>query len=106
MVLAAIVVDSSRKVANNSSISAVDVVVAIVAAIDRITFNDAAESVCAATVDMISRKISSSDTLAEVVAAIIVDSSLRVAVISSISDNDVVDAMVALSSKVSDPRPL
>ena len=99
MVLTEIVVDSSRKVVNNSSISDVDVVAAMVVAIDRTTLNDAVESVCAATVDMISRKTSSSGALVDVVAAIIVESSRRVAVMSSICDNDVVAAIVVEISR-------
>lgn len=105
VVLAETVVASSRKVAINSSISAVDVVDAMVVAIDRTTFNDAVESVCAAIVDMISRKTPRSDTLVEVVAAIAVTSSRNVAVSRVICDNDVVATMVVLNSNVAAPTP-
>ncbi len=95
----AIVVASSRTAATSSSISDNDVPVPTMDCNSLNTLIDAEDAVCATIVPDSSRRMSNSDVDVLVVVAIVVDSSRRIAIRSSICDVDVVVDDVAESSR-------
>ena len=95
----AIVVASSRTAATSSSISDNDVPAPTMDCNSLNTLIDAEDAVCATIAPDSSRRMSNSDVDVPVVVAIVVDSSRRIAIRSSICDVDVVADDVAESSR-------